>query len=244
MSVVQRIFKRKVYKFAEEVKQKDLSVFVFGTNEFAEAFIERLLAIGLGDTLALIANREMLWIEELKDQISVLIEENRKEYKKQNLYRTIGFKKAEKIIILYEDPGLIQDIIGGVRKETKAKIIVLERFAPPYIQYLARIPDENISVVGDIEAMSAELVKHIDLPLRTPPIIQVPVPAHFEGKTLEKTKFSHFEILKIVRLDEKQREQLYEPILPLRKGDELMCYIFRQEGYQELIKLLKEEAEN
>ena len=85
--------KRRVRKFAEQATEKQSEFYVFGSNNFAEAFIEQLILIGAKNKVSLISDKKLAWIEEIKDEINVLYEEVYEEYSKRNLYETIGFHR-------------------------------------------------------------------------------------------------------------------------------------------------------
>ena len=68
--------KRRVRKFAEQAIEQQSEFYVFGSNNFAEAFVEQLIIIGAKSKVSLIADKKFAWIEESKEHINVLNEEN------------------------------------------------------------------------------------------------------------------------------------------------------------------------
>ena len=103
MGFMKRIIKGKVGQFSEIIQEKRTSVFIFGSNDFARAFVENLIEAGAADNIALIADEHRLWVEDVEDTITVLVQEKKKDYKSEKLYRSLGFEHAEKVIILFED---------------------------------------------------------------------------------------------------------------------------------------------
>ena len=123
--------RRQVRKFAEKAVEQQNEMFVFGSNIFTEAFIDNLIEIGAQSKVALISDKKLAWIDEVKDEINVLYEERLEEYGKRNLYETIGFTNAKKVIILHEDPIIIQNIMSFI-SSVELKAILLAQFAPPF----------------------------------------------------------------------------------------------------------------
>ena len=89
---------RKVKQFAKAVEERDNTIFVFGSDFQTQQFIEDVIRLGLGNKVALIAEDEKNWIDEVQNQgnISVLIEKNLEKYSDKKLYNLIGFNTAEK----------------------------------------------------------------------------------------------------------------------------------------------------
>ena len=106
--------KRRVRKFAEKAVEQQSDFYVFGSNDFTEAFIEQLIQLGAENKVSLISDIKLNWIDEVKTHINVLYEETKEEYAKRNLYESLGFQNAKKVIILHEDPVIIQNIMSYV----------------------------------------------------------------------------------------------------------------------------------
>ena len=85
---------RKVKKFAKEVSEKQNSIFVFGSGSLAEEFIADLIRLGLGTKVALIAEDEKSWMDDLPDEVTCLIEQRMDKYKDRKLYDLTGFYLA------------------------------------------------------------------------------------------------------------------------------------------------------
>ena len=167
--------RRKVRKFAEKAVEHRSSIFVFGSNIFCEAFIDRLIEIGAESTVSLISNKKLEWIDEIKDKVNVLIEEREEEYSKRNLYENIGFQMAKKVIILHEDPNIIQNIFAYLPENKELKVILLAQFAPPFVQYLSGQKKGQIIIVDNLYQIVRELYERMGLQLSKPPVIDIPV---------------------------------------------------------------------
>jgi len=136
---------RKVKKFAEKVAERENTIFVFGSDIVTENFVKDLVNLGMGVRVALIAENDSLWIDEVEEEVTSLIEGRKEEYNKPQLYNTIGFKTAEKIIILHKDPGLVQSIVGQIKHVSEGlKIILIAQNAPPFIKYLSDSRDISV----------------------------------------------------------------------------------------------------
>jgi len=224
--------KRRVRKFAEQAVVQQSEFYVFGSNNFAEAFIEQLILIGAKNKVSLIADKKFAWIEEAKEHINVLYEEILEEYSKRNLYETIGFHKAKKVIILHEDPVLIQDIMSYVTG-SDLKVIILAQFAPPFVKYLAGQKPGQIFIVNNLFQIVRELYEKMDLPLSKPPVISIPVPPELFSRPLLEIKIPKVRLLKILREDYKKK--LLPLDTPIQENDRLLIYL---EDYQESLKIL------
>ncbi|MFX0049846.1 MAG: hypothetical protein ACFFAJ_04180 [Candidatus Hodarchaeota archaeon] len=214
--------KRRIRKFAEKAIERQNSIFVFGSNIFAEAFIDKLIEIGAQSKVALISNKKLAWTEEVKEQVNVLIEEKKEEYAKRNLYENIGFQNAEKVIILHEDPVMIQDIMSFVSTETAdLKVILLAQFAPPFVKYLARQKEGQILIVDNLFQIVRELYQQMKLTLDKPPVISIPIPKI--SRPLNELNIPSVRVLSILREDAKQK------IIPLeeqiQENDRLLLYL-------------------
>jgi len=224
--------KRRVRKFAEQAVMQQSEFYVFGSNNFAEAFIEQLILIGAKNKVSLIADKKFAWIEEAKEHINVLYEEILEEYSKRNLYETIGFHEAKKVIILHEDPVLIQDIMSYVTS-SNLKVIILAQFAPPFVKYLAGQKPGQIFIVNNLFQIVRELYEKMDLPLSKPPVISIPVPPKLSSRPLMEINIPKVRLLKILREDYKKK--LLPLDVPIQKNDRLLLYL---EDYQESLKML------
>ncbi len=224
--------KRRVRKFAEQAVMQQSEFYVFGSNNFAEAFIEQLILIGAKNKVSLIADKKFAWIEEAKEHINVLYEEVLEEYSKRNLYETIGFHKAKKVIILHEDPVLIQDIMSYVTG-SDLKVIILTQFAPPFVKYLAGQKPGQIFIVNNLFQIVRELYEKMDLDLSKPPVISIPVPPKLFSSSLMEINIPKVRLLRILREDYKKK--LLPLNVPIQENDRILLYL---EDYQESLKNL------
>ncbi|MFW9930772.1 MAG: hypothetical protein ACFFD1_15395, partial [Candidatus Thorarchaeota archaeon] len=222
------IFKdRKVKKFAEKVAEKENSIFVFGSDTITENFVRDLVHFGLGDKVALIADEERLWIEELENQLSILIEKRREEYDKAQLYNTIGFHTAEKIIILHKEATIVQSIVGQIKTVSKnLKIILIAQYAPPFIKYLSEAQRERFIIVDNIYQVTSKLYDEMKLNLVKPPIIIVPSNNRLIGSVADELSVPNSVTLRIVRKDEESgKDVLLSPKNKIKTYDRLMLYL-------------------
>ncbi|MHA1992918.1 MAG: hypothetical protein ACW97Z_00090 [Candidatus Hodarchaeales archaeon] len=214
--------KRRVRKFAEKAVEQQSDFYVFGSNDFTEAFIDQLIQIGAESKVSLISDIKLNWIEEVKSHINVLYEETAEEYAKRNLYETLGFQNAKKVIILHEDPVLIQNIMSYVTG-SDLQVIILAQFAPPFVKYLSGQKRGQIIIVNNLFQIVNELYARMDLPLSRPPVIAIPVPPRLINSSLSSVNIPKVRILRILREDYKKK------LLPIdltpRENDKLLLYL-------------------
>ncbi len=224
--------KRRVRKFAEKAIEQQSDFYVFGSNDFTEAFIDQLIQLGAENKVSLISDIKLNWIEEVKTRINVLYEETKVEYSKRNLYETLGFHNAKKVIILHEDPEIIQNIMSYVTG-SEFQVILLAQFAPPFVKYLSGQKPGQIVIVNNIFQIIDELYARMDLPLSRPPVIAIPVPPKLVNSSLLDVKIPKVLILRILREDYKKK------LLPIeispKNTDKLLLYL---EDSQESLKNL------
>ncbi|MFX0016323.1 MAG: hypothetical protein ACFFB2_01525 [Promethearchaeota archaeon] len=214
--------RRRVRKFAEKAVEKQNTIFVFGSNIFAEAFIDQLIRIGGQSKVALISDKKLAWIEEVKDEVNVLYEEQNEEYAKRNLYETIGFQYAEKVIILHEDPVIIQNIMAFISND-ELKVILLKQFAPPFVQYLSGQKQGQIIIVDNLNQIVNELYNQMGLPLVKPPVISISVPKSRITLPVDDLRIPKVRILNILREDSK--EKIFPLDHPTQENDRLLLYL-------------------
>ena len=224
--------KRRVRKFAEKAVEQQSDFYVFGSNDFTEAFIEQLIQLGAENKVSLISDIKLNWIDEVKTHINVLYEETKEEYAKRNLYESLGFQNAKKVIILHEDPVIIQNIMSYVTG-TDFQVIILSQFAPPFVKYLSGQKPGQIIIVNNIFQIINELYSKMDLPLSRPPVIAIPVPPKLINTSLSLVNIPKVRILRILREDYKKK-LLPIDLLPQEK-DRLLLYL---EDSQESLKNL------
>jgi len=237
MSFMKRLVKGKVGIFSSTVKEKQISVFIFGSNEFARAFVEHLIEAGAGDTVALIADESRLWIEELEDTISVLIQDKTKDYRSEKLYRSLRFENAEKVIILFEDGALIQDVMSGVRSQTNAQVITLQRFAPTFLTYVARLKGENTTIVDDIHPIVQRLISSIEIDIERPPVIQIPASKHIQGKSADSFKFDDLNVVGIAKAD----GSIVLPDNIIEEHDKLLIYLTQPDAMRTVVSKFRHQ---
>lgn len=207
----------------EKTVEQQNSIFVFGSNVFTEAFIEKLIEIGAQSKVALISDKKLAWIDEIRTQVNVLIEERKEEYGKRNLYENIGFHNAEKIIIIHEDPVIVQDIMSFVSSEEDLKVILLAQFAPPFVQYLSGQKRGQIIIVDNLFEIVRELYRQMNLPLEKPPVISIPIPSGWHLEKLSELNIPHIRLLNILRDEEKRK--IFPLDDPLKENDRLLLYL-------------------
>jgi hypothetical protein len=214
--------RRRVRKFAAKAVEQQSEFYVFGSNDFAEAFIDQLFQIGAQNKVSLISDKKLAWIEEVKEQINVLYEEVKEEYAKRNLYETLGFQNAKKVIILHEDPVIIQNIMSYVTG-SDLKVILLEQFAPPFARYLAGQKQGQIFIIDNIFQIVNDLYSKMGLQLGKPPVITVPVTGKLKSVPIKDISIPKVKILRILREDYKKK--LLPIDVPLKENDRLMLYL-------------------
>ncbi|MFW9915817.1 MAG: TrkA C-terminal domain-containing protein [Candidatus Thorarchaeota archaeon] len=231
MSFMKRLVKGKVGQFSELIQEKKTSVFIFGSNDFAMEFITHLIDAGAANTVALIAEEERLWIEDVEETITVLIQEKKKDYKSEKFYKSLGFEHAEKIIILFESGELIQDVMSGVRSQTKAQVITLQRFAPPFLTYVSRLKGENTSIIDDVNPIVQRLIRSIDVDIEQPPVIQVPASDHLIGKQASSLEFPDLTVIGIVKADGTTNL----PDQVIEEDDEVLIYLCEPDAIKTVV---------
>lgn len=232
---------RKVKKFAKEISEKQNSIFVFGSGSLAKEFIFDLIKLGLGNKVALIADEERDWIEDIEESITILIENRIEKYKERKLYSLIGFSTAEKIIILHEKNDLVQYIINNVDDISSVNIIMVSQNAPPFVKYLSQAQRDKFIITDNVHSITANLYRVMGLPLDQPPVITVPVSRKYVGKTgleldneLKKSK-----LLRVERTIAK-KQVLLPPENSLKENDNAMLYLLEgEESIKEVIKLFE-----
>lgn len=229
--------KRRVRKFAEKAVEQQSEFYVFGSNDFAEAFVDQLISIGAENKVSLISNKKLAWIEEVKEHINVLYEEVLEEYAKRNLYETLGFHNAKKVIILHEDPVIIQNIMSYVTG-SDLQVILLTQFAPPFVQYLAGQRPGQILIVNNLSQIVHELYDKMKLPLSKPPLISIPVPKKLLIHDLSTIMIPKVRVLRILR--EEYKKKLLPLDFPVQENDRLLLYLEdSQESLKNLVEFLR-----
>ena len=238
---------RKIKKFAKTVEERDNTIFVFGSDFQTHQFIEDVIRLGLGGKVALIAEDDKNWIDEIQDDdsISVLVEKNLEKYADKKLYNLIGFSTAEKIIILHSDGQLIQNIISHIENlgGRDVKIILIAQYAPAFVKYLSQAQRDRFIITDNVTATTAELYKTLGLDLVQPPIITVPIPKKLSSTPANQIHFKQSRILRIVRTKQVDGQNELLPIEnSLIEGDLIMLYLFNgEDSIREVIDYFQKE---
>lgn len=231
MSFMKRLVKGKVGQFSELIQEKKASVFIFGSNDFAREFVDHLVDAGAANTVALVAEEERLWIEDIEETITVLVQEKKKDYKSEKFYKSLGFEHAEKIIILFEQGELIQDVMSGVRSQTDAQVITLHRFAPPFVTYVSRLKGENTTIVDDVNPIVQRLIGSINVDIEQPPVIQVPASKELIGKLANSFDFADLTVIGIIKAD----GAINLPDQVIEENDELVIYLAQPDAIKTVV---------
>lgn len=214
--------RRRIRKFAEKAVERRSTIFVFGSNIFAEAFIDHLITIGAHEKVSLISDKKLAWVEEVEKTINVLIEERREEYSKRNLYENIGFQSAEKVIILHEEPIIIQNIMSFISDED-LKVVLIEQFAPPFVHYLAAQKQGHIVIVDNLFQIVRELYNQMNLPLAKPQVISIPISGKLKELNLANLEIPGIKVVNILR--ENSKERIFPLDNPIQENDRLLLYL-------------------
>ncbi len=229
---------RKVKQFAKTVSEKNNSIFVFGSNVLTGEFIYDLLELGLGNKVALIADDDREWIEDVREKITVLVEKKHEKYQERQLYDLIGFSTAEKIIILHDNE-LVEYIINNIEdiSHSDVKIILVSQYAPAFVKYLSQAQKDKFVITDNVYSITADLYNLMGLPLTQPPVITVPVPEKHIGKKFDDLGIKQSKILRVQRtIDGKVTNLPPENIF--KKHDLVMVYLYDgEESIREIIKI-------
>ena len=235
-----RLRDRKVKQFAKTVSEKKNSIFVFGSNVLTGEFIYDLLELGLGGKVALIADDDREWIEDVREKITVLVEKKHEKYQERQLYDLIGFSTAEKIIILHDNE-LVQYIINNIEdiSHSNVKIILVSQFAPAFVKYLSQAQKNKFVITDNISSITADLYNLMGLPLTQPPVITVPVPEKHIGKKFDDLGVKKSKILRVQRTINGKITNL-PPENSFKEQDLVMLYLFDgEESIREIIKIFE-----
>ena len=197
-----------------------------------------MIQLGFSERVVLLAERALIWVEEVSDQCVTLIEENLEEFSKSNLYDIIGFENAEKILVLTEDPTMNQNIITFTRERNKdAEIVVLARFAPSFIRTLQAYV-EGIQIIDDIGAISRDLVQSLSLEVGFAPTFWMPAPKSYTGERGDAMTIDieGIEVLKI-----EHEGQLLGPETLISSGDKLLLYVHDERTLRTLSRIVTHE---
>ena len=235
-----RLRDRKVKQFAKTVSEKKNSIFVFGSNVLTGEFIYDLLELGLGSKVALIADDDREWIDDVREKITVLIEKKHEKYQERQLYDMIGFSTAEKIIILHDNE-LVQYIINNIEdiSHSNVKIILVSQFAPAFVKYLSQAQKHKFVITDNISSITADLYNLMGLPLTQPPVITVPVPEKLVGKKFDGLEIKKSKILRVQRSVNGKITNL-PPENTFKEQDLVMLYLFDgEESIREIINIFE-----
>ncbi|MFX1511907.1 MAG: hypothetical protein ACFFCQ_04915 [Promethearchaeota archaeon] len=237
--------KKKFKKFAQEVQDatehREDIIYIIGFNIYAERFCNRLIELGAENRLAVISSKARLWMEDLPETIKVLIEEQEEEFLKRSMYENIGFSNAEKVVVLIEDAKMIQAILDHVRSQTDAEIILLDRFAPQFVKYIARTQkDARVRIVEDVRTITRQLLEMFEADISFPPVYSIPVEKDWEGLTVADLRIPGCVILKIERVEDDKTKYISPENEKLQNGDKIVLYITKDGSMRTLVSTLSQ----
>ncbi len=241
--------RKKFKKFAEEVQeateQRSDVIYIIGYNIYAEKFVQKLIELGAENRTAIISPRELLWMSELPESIKILIEDKEEEFLKPRMYESIGFNNAEKIVVLLEDPNILQSIISHVPTHTDAEIIMLSRFAPQFVKYIAKTQrSAKVRIVEDVRPIVREILGLFEFDMSFPLVYSIPVEEKWEGLTIDKLEIPGAVALKIERefeqegKKEKKIRYISPKNVPLQFGDKIIYYITKKGSLRTFVSAL------
>lgn len=222
--VIRLMIKSSIMKFRDKVNTKKDVTYVFGSSRSAERFLfEMVNQYGYEDKVALISDADLLWIRKLKSQMDIYIEQNLKEFEKFNLYDTIGFVNASRIMILSDSIELNQNILTHVRKvRPDVEIILLSQYAPIFV-FSDLVKDENLIIIEDLDMTIQGLVYSLSLDIGFPPTVEIDVPRTHLGAT--GTQMTS-DLVKQKVLGIKRKNQILSPDEVLKPGDRVIIYFY------------------
>ncbi|MFX1535708.1 MAG: TrkA C-terminal domain-containing protein [Promethearchaeota archaeon] len=224
ISIIVRLrMKPQVIKFRDKVNTRASGMtYVFGTSQYAEAFLNEVIHLyGHEEWMVHIADRSFLWVAGNTAFVDTYVVENPEEFARPNLYELLGFKNAERILILTEDPELNQNILTFVRGQTDAEIIMLEQFAPAFLK-LRVVKDPKIKLVDDVKAITENLILSMSLDIRFPKCLELNAPRTHLGMPASNMNcdIDGIEVLKV-----KRDGEYLDPDTILQVGDRLLVYV-------------------
>jgi len=222
--VVRLMIKSPIMKFKDKVNTKKDVTYVFGSSRSAEQFLfEMVNQYGYEDKVALIADADLLWIRKLRAQMDIYIEQNPKEFEKPNLYETIGFVNARRVMILSDSIELNQNILTHVRNvRPDVEIILLSQYAPIFV-FSDLVKDENLIIIEDLDMTIQGLVYSLSLDIGFPPTVEIDIPRTHLGATgIQMTS----DLVKQKVLLIKRKNQILPPDEILIPGDRVIIYFY------------------
>ncbi|WP_455141632.1 hypothetical protein [Candidatus Hodarchaeum mangrovi] len=222
--VIRLMIKSPIMRFKDKVNTKKDVTYVFGSSRSAEQFLfEMVNQYGYEDKVALIADADLLWIRKLRSQMDIYIEQNLKEFEKPNLYETIGFANARRVMILSDSIELNQNILTHVRNvRPDIEIILLSQYAPIFV-FSDLVKDNNLIVIEDLDMTIQGLVYSLSLDIGFPPTVEIDVPRTHLGATgIQMTS----DLVKQKVLLIKRKNQILPPDEILKPGDRIIIYFY------------------
>ena len=182
--VVRLMVQSPMNKYRDKVNSRKNVTYVFGSSKPAEQFIfEMIHQYGYEEQVSLIADADLLWIRKLKALIDIYVVEDLKEFEKPNLYEIIGFKNANRILILSESIELNQNILTNIRQvRPDVEIIILSQYAPNFV-FSGLVQDENLVIIEDLDVTVQGLVLSLSLDFHFPQTSEIDVPRTYIGKS-------------------------------------------------------------
>lgn len=234
-SALSAFMRPKLERFVEKVKTKRSVIYVFGSNKITEEFVRVMCEYGFGPLIALIAEKERPWMEDIKAFIDLLTLDDVEILYDETIYRRIGFQNALKILILVDDKNLSQHILLNVRKyNNTAEVILLSRNKPPLLD-LVGSSIENIRIIDDIDITKRALIRTLSVGFMYADAVEVPVPKEYIGKTPKTLEDDFNNRIKVLGV--KRRNQIVYPE-SFENGDLLILYLIDAKVLKEFLQLL------
>jgi hypothetical protein len=182
--VVRLMVQSPMNKYRDKVNSRKNVTYVFGSSKPAEQFLfEMIHQYGYEEQVSLIADADLLWIRKLKALIDIYVVEDLKEFEKPNLYEMIGFKNANRILILSESIELNQNILTNIRQvRPDVEIVILSQYAPNFV-FSGLVQDENLIIIEDLDVTVQGLVLSLSLDFHFPQTSEIDVPRTYIGKS-------------------------------------------------------------
>ncbi len=185
--LIRQMRKSEFEKFTRKANQLKKVTYIFGTTPYAEQVVfHNIRRLGLEERIAIIADREFLWVTGARGKCPAYIVTNKEEFRKGNMYEKLKFKNAERIFILADNEAMNQDILTGVRQWTDVEVVLLSQFAPGFLQHID-LENQNIKIIKDLEANIEDLVFSLSLDMAMPlgGAVEIPAPRSYIGKPAE-----------------------------------------------------------
>ncbi|MFX1514381.1 MAG: hypothetical protein ACFFCQ_17540 [Promethearchaeota archaeon] len=218
--LIRQMRKSEFDKFARKVNAQRNVTYVFGTSPYAEQIIfHTTKRLGLEERVAIIADRNLFWVQGSRGKCPAFVVENIEEFSKSNLYEKLKFKNAERIFILTENVELNQEILTYVRLWTDAEVILLSQYTPGFLHQIP-LKEQNIRIIEDLEANIEDLVFSLSLDIDMPlgGAVEALVPRCYVGSPAEMMN-TNPNLRKLSVIGIRRGEQILDSWETLQKGD-------------------------